>query len=68
MNYNQKQIELFPLSARISYIINDESNNLTKSLNFKRKPKNKSEKYSSNNMNPIKKGKKNNFLTTFYIS
>ena len=67
MNYNPKQIELFPLSARISYIINDESSNLTKSLNFKRKPKNKNEKYSSNNMNPIKKGKKNNFLTSSTI-
>ena len=66
MNYNQKKIELFPLSARISYIINDESNNLTKSLNFKRKPKNKNGKYSSNNMNPIKKGK-NNFLTSSTI-
>ena len=63
MNYNQKQIELFPLSARISYIINDESNNLTKSLNFKRKPKNKNGKFSSNNMNSLKKGKKSNFLT-----
>ena len=66
-NYNQKQIELFPLSARISYIINDESNNLTKSLNFKRKPRNKNGKYSSNNMNPIKKGKKRNFLTSSTI-
>ena len=67
MNYNQKKIELFPLSARISYIINDESSNLTKSLNFKRKPKYKNGKYSSNNMNPVKKGKKNNFLTSSTI-
>ena len=58
---NRRQIDLFPLSARISAIIKDESNNLSESLNNLSKSKNKNLKYSLNENNLIT----NNYLSDF---
>ena len=60
-NINRKQIQLFPLSARISGIIKDESNNLSESANNLSKSKNRIFKYSLNENNPIT----NNYLNEF---
>ena len=58
---NRKQIDLFPLSARISEIIKDESNNLSESVNNRSKSKNRNLKYSLNENNPIT----NNYVIDF---
>ena len=49
---NRRQNDLFPLSARISGIIKDESNNLSESVNNLDKSKYRNLKYSLNENNP----------------
>ena len=58
---NRRQNDLFPLSARISGIMKDESNNLSESVNNLDKSKLRNLKYSLNENNPIT----NNYVNDF---